>query len=353
MKSLIPNKKILSLDIGTYKIKFVLGKLTNKKVVVEDYFSILTPKDTVKDGAIIDSDLLQDIIDEELNKRNIRTKNVYVTINSSKIINREIVIPKVEHEEIKSIIEFQIEDYIPVEKNNYITQFNVIEEFYEEDAEKLKLLIVAIPKNLVNDYYNLIINLKLNPIVLDYQSNSIAKLINYNVILNDNYPIEDLTFASVDIGYDSTKVSIIKNGNILVSRIIDIGGDYIDKSILNMGYNIEDLEGLKENIVEIDNSYNEESEFNMVNDVIRNSIQLLIEKIEIIFRYYTTRKTNNKINIILLTGGLSDMDGLDNLFSNSLNIPSVGVKRLNYVDCDGNYSDYANAIGSIIRTQEV
>ena len=301
----------------------MLGKLTNKKVIVEDYFSILTPKGAIKDGAIIDPELLHYEIDEELSKRKIRTKNTYLTINSSKIINREIIIPNVEYEEIESIIEFQVEDYMPVVKDDYIIQFKEIEKIYEDDVEKLKLLIVAFPKDLVNDYYNLMTNLKLNPLVLDYQPNSIGKLINYNVILNDDYPIEDITFASIDIGYDSTKISIIKNGIVLVSRIIEIGGDYIEENILNMNYDLKDLKEIKDKILDISSFNSDESEVNTINHVIRSSIETLIEKIEIIFRYYTTRKRNNRINIILLTGGLSYINGLDNLFSNRFNIPTV------------------------------
>ena len=64
-------------------------------------------------------------------------------------------------------------------------------------------------------------------------------------------------------------------------------------------------------------------------DIIKNSFQSLNEKIEIIFRYYLTRETNNKINMILLFGGCANnINGIANLYSNYFNIPSIKVESL-------------------------
>jgi len=320
---------------------------------VEDYFNILTPKRSIEDGMIIDKDLIHYIINEELNRRKIKTRNAYLTINSSKIITREIIIPKVDTEEINSILKFQVEDYIPVDISNYVIQYKIIGQVYEDDIEKLKILIIAIPKSVVEDYHKLMINLNLNPLVLDYQPNSLAKLIKYNETINGSYPTEDLTFACVDIGYDGTKISIIRNGIVLVSRIVDIGGNYIDQSILNLNDNIQNLEAYKDNIDDINHVYDDESENYEITSIIKNSILALTEKIEIVFRYYLTRKKDNKINMILLTGGISRINGLDNLFSNTFSIPSININSLNNIKFSGEFSDYANAIGSIIRASEV
>lgn len=347
------SQRVLVLDIGAYSIKVVEGKENKKGIVVNKFFTIRTPAGVLKDGSILDKDLLNYVISEELKKRKIKTKDVYLTINSSKILTREITIPKVDEDDIESLLRFQIEEYIPVSMDDYVIQHKALETFYEDNTEKMNLLIIAVPKEMVEDYLDLIRNLNLNPIVMDYQPNSIAKLIQYNNFINNTYPTEELTFANIDIGYDSTKISIVKNGNILVSRIIEVGGSYIDQSILNFNEtSFEEIEDEKLKIEDI-NRADEDSGSHRVIDIIRTSMVLLSEKIDMVFRYYLSRRPDNTINLILITGGVSNIKGLDNMFSNIFNIPAISIKTLDNVDFKGNFSDYANSIGTIIRTSGV
>lgn len=346
-------KKILSMDIGAHKIKIIIGKKTRKRIILYKFFTINTPEGAIKDGTIVDRDLVHYVIKEELKKRKIKTKDVYITINSSKILTRELIIPKVREEEIESLLMYQVEDYLPVNIDDYVIQYKVLKSFYEGDIEKINLLIIAIPKGIIEDYFNLLKDLGLNPLVMDYQPNSIAKLIQYNSLINNTYPTEIITIANIDIGYDSTRVSIIKEGNILFSRVIDIGGSYIDQSIINFNeLDIEELKYLKRNIGDI-NRVDENKDNNKAVDVIKTSIIFLSERIDMVFRYYLSRETNNEINLILLTGGISNIKGLDNLFSNIFNIPSIPIEDLDNIDFQGEFTDYGNAIGSIIRASGV
>jgi len=346
-------QKVIALDIGAYSIKVVEGKENKKGIVINKFFTIKTPLGVLKDGSILDKDLLHYVISEEFKKRKIRTKDVYITINSSKILTREITIPKVDEDDIESFLRFQIEDYIPVSMDNYVIQYKILETFYEDNLEKINLLIIAIPKDMVEDYLDLLKNLNLNPVVMDYQPNSIAKLIKYNSLINNAYPTEDITFANIDIGYDSTKISIIKNGNILVSRIIEIGGSYIDQSILNFNeFTVDEIEDRKRKIENI-NRIDEDDESHGISNIIKTSIILLSEKIELVFRYYLSRRPDNSINLILITGGVSNIKGLDNMLSNMFNMPAISIETLDNVDFKGKFSDYANSIGTIIRTSGV
>lgn len=101
------------------------------------------------------------------------------------------------------------------------------------------------------------------------------------------------------------------------------------------------------------NRIDENKDYSRVADVIKTSIISLSERIDTIFRYYLSRNPNNEINLIILTGGISNINGLDNLFSNIFNIPSVQLKYLDNIKFKGEISNYANAIGSIIRVTGV
>ena len=94
-------RKVLSMDIGSFETKIVEGRYTKRGIVVYDYFTVPTPENSYMDGEILDRELIYYTLRQELKNRNIKTKNVYFTINSSSIITREIIIPKVDRKEIE------------------------------------------------------------------------------------------------------------------------------------------------------------------------------------------------------------------------------------------------------------
>lgn len=341
------------MDIGAHKIKIVEGRYIKTGIEITNFFSIKTPSGALEDGTIMDKDLLYYALREGFKSKKIKTKNVFLTINSSKIITRELIIPKVKYKYINNIIKYQIKYSLPINIDDYILEFKIIQEFFVDNMDKLRLLIIAIPKAIVEAYYQLITSLDLNSIVLDYQPNSISKLLGHNNIVNDIFPLRQFTIASVDIGYDSTKISIIKNGKILLTRTVEMAGKFIDEKVLSLGCPKEDLEKFKKNIININYQYDGENIEEKILNIIKSSLLFIVEKIETIFRYYLTRDKNNKINIIILSGGISNISGLDSLFANIFDIPTITISTVDNVKFTGPIVEYANAIGSIIRTTEV
>lgn len=338
MKLSLPFRRpILSLDIGAYEIKIVEGKQTNKGIKIDKYFTVRNPLKAYDNGKILDKNLIHYALSEGFTDKKIKANDVYLTINNPSIITREVVIPKVEDKEIKDILKFQIEDYIPIKPEEYIVQFNIIEEFYEDDVEKLSILLIAMPKEMVEEHFKLLKSLDLNPIVLDYQPNSIAKLIQYNNYINDKYYTGDTTFAVIDIGYDNTKVYIIRDGNIQVSRIIESGGKHIEQDTLNFP------------------EYNQEKDekYNSKISITKKFFKTLNQRIDLIFRYFLSRKISNKIDSILLIGGSTNIDGIEENFSNNFNIPAIKIKSFDKITLNDEIYKYINSIAGIIRKTEV
>lgn len=113
-------KNILAFDIGSSSIKMVTGKYFKNKITINKLIDIPTPEGTVGDGKILDKQALADMIQFALKENRIKIKDVICTTNSSLVINREIVIPKVEEEEMKTVIRYEIKQYLPINLNDYI-----------------------------------------------------------------------------------------------------------------------------------------------------------------------------------------------------------------------------------------
>lgn len=157
----------------------------------------------------------------------------------------------------------------------------------------------------------------MKPTVLDLQLNSSSKLFKYNSVVNGEYNIENNTFAIIDLSYLSTDVTIIKNGDILLNENIP---DSVQLS----------EEGLNRGTRNINN---------------------LIEEISLIFQKYKTKHIKDRIEMIFLYGGFSNIEDIDLIFENSLNMPSVIVKSMDKTYLSEDLNKYVNCIGSIIRVE--
>lgn len=341
--------KTLSIDFGANEIKVVEGKYSKKGVIVNKSFAVKVPQGLYHDGEIVDMDGLAYALKTGLTQNKVSGADVHVVVNSSKVIMREISMPLVSDEHIESILSYQLEDYIPIHPEDYVVKYIKLGTIYEENVEKVNLLLIGVPRTIVETHLNLLKNVNLKPLVMDYQGNAISKLLFANDSINDFYSNKD-TIASVDIGYDSTSLTIIEEGIIKVSRSIEGGANELinslkselgltEENIFDMVFSISDI---SEEVCNIDKDPK-------LCEGTRNVLQNIIDRVEMIFRYYKTREIGNDIDLILLSGGLSNISGIEKLFTDFFNIPCVKLQTLNRVKFNGDLPKYANAIGGLIR----
>lgn len=347
------NGKTLSIDFGADEIKIVEGKASKKGIIINKEFFVKLPDEVYADGEIKDMDQLSYLLKAGLAEHSIGSMDVHGVINSSKIIMREITMPMVSDDHIKSILSFQLEDYIPINPEDYVVKFIKLGSIFDDNVEKVNLLLIGIPKHIVEAHFNLLKSVDLKPVSLDYQGNAINKLINLGDNINEIYNNKD-TITNIDMGFDSTSITISYNGVIKISRIIEGGAkdilvslrekfDYSDEKLINKIMNIKDI---TVPISDLDEDYE-------VYSKVKEGLKAIIDRIEMIFRYHRTREIGNEINLVLLHGGLSNINGIEKLFSESFDIPCVKLDSISKVKFNGNLSKYANAIGGLIRLDGV
>lgn len=348
------NKKILSIDFGSHEIKVIEGKYAKNGISISKSFKVRLPGDVYEDGEILDKNTIRNLLKKSLRENKVKSGVTYGVINSSSIITREVIIPKVPDKEIDSLISFQLKDFLPIDPDDYVVNSLVLENITQDEVERVKILLIAVPKHMVLSHLELIKDAGLKPCVLDYQGNSIAKLFKYSDFINQDYNTRDIVIASIDIGYSTSKLSIVKNGNIEVSRVIDLGSQTLYSNLEGFfDYPKEELEEKVKNIPDItveDEDFTDEAR--LVN-LTRTSLVNIMERIEPIFRYYTSRESSNLINLIVLQGGTSNINEIDNLFSNYFNISTIKLSDLEKVNVHEDLKTYSNAIGSLIRADEV
>lgn len=343
-------RKTLSIDFGSREIKIIEGKYKKGSIQILKADSVEIAPAIYENGKILNKTELVKQIKYLIDKNKIKTSSVHAIINSSDILTREIIIPDVSQDEIESVIKYQIADNLPIDVEEYAVQYLNQGSIVADDREKIKILLLAIPEDMVLSHMDLLRSAGLKPEVLDYQGNSMAKLLGLNNNINQSYNAPDLTIASIDIGYTSAKITITKNGKIEVARVIDFGMKTLNETILSFfEYPVSQIEKQLRSIRSLEIMSDEFSDEARFSNVVRSTIIDFCEKVDAVFRHYNTRETGNAIDCILLQGGVSNINQIDKVCSAHFNINASQLSTLDKINWEGDLYKYANAIGGLIR----
>lgn len=298
----INNKLILEID--NKKLKVIEGFYSGNVLKINKAISLDLDENIYNDGIIENLSDLTYEISELLKENKISRKSCYLVLNSTKIISRNINIPNMSLEDMISFLNYKVEEYMPIKKEDYVINQIVLETAYNN----ISLMLFCAPREMVKKHKELIESLKLKAKVLDYQGNTISKLLKYNNTINDLYKINKINIATVDISDDFIRINIIESGILKFSRFT-----------------------------------------NFKESIMKENVNIIIETIEATFKYYQLKNESNIVNIILLHGDNDILDYIEQDLSAYFQIPAVKLKKLDNVDFNNGLWKFANCIGALIR----
>lgn len=335
--------KYLCLDLGSYSIKGVVGFVGSAFLKVDTVFEAVLPEGFYENGRIRDREEFKRILNTALSQNNIKVKEVLVTIDTSELIKREIIFPDIEGVDLEEAIIYEIGDHLPIDVNNYILQPRVMARFTEDGQKRQRVLVAALPKDLVEMLFFTLQEAGLRPIALDIHSNAVEKLFNEQYM--PSIYREDKTFVFADLGYKATNVVIVEGQEYRFNRILRFGG-----SVLDAPYR-ERLS--KESIVDIFETMRQGTMRDAGSEMLFSQISAWADDVEKVINYYRSRAADQQIERMLIYGGCSRFRDIDIFFEKRLKIPVVIVDRLDRVELPKGQQDelfkYINALSALIR----
>ncbi|MDR3598291.1 type IV pilus assembly protein PilM [Clostridium sp.] len=343
-------RKVVAFDMGSSMIKIVEGMYYKKELTIYKYITVPTPKGAIIDGEIRKEEELYSKLTQALKENGIKSKDAICTTNSTLIINREILIPKVEDEEMDTVVRYEIQQYLPINLEDYILQVTILGEEEVGEIKKLNVRVIAYPEKIARGYYNLLQKLNLKPYVLDVNYNAVNKLINYTGINNKFEDNSKESVAFIDIGASFIDVNIYKDGQLDFTRIIKDGGNNIDEILQERSsMQVSEIESFKSKNMSL------RDEFDPLNMQVKYAIDDWIEKIEKIIQFYKNRNVGNEVNKIIIFGGSSKISGLEDYMAEKLGIKTKisEITKIAFKSKDDGkpIEDFINVIGSVIRIE--
>lgn len=329
-------KKIISMEIGSSLIRVLEIEQKPKNPKVFKSFVMQTPTGTVADGEILNLEELADYIKDELKSNGVSSKQIQFTITSTKIANREVSIPFVKENRIRALIETNANDYFPVDLAEYELSYITLgndPKVKENASPRIRLMVLAAPKNLLNGYRDLAKACGLTVVGLDYSGNSLFQ-VTKNASNDDTIMI-----LKIDGGY--SMITILSKGSIVLQRTVAYGlagmaSTFGNPNFLNVLRDLTRTNYFQVQIRQNSTALDDDEDLGnfsigsgKANSDLMNEADILINAISRVINFYNSKNSSEPISHILLTGLGTSVKGLNHYIEQSLAIP---VEHLLEVD---------------------
>ena len=302
------NNKVLTIDITNESITITEVTASEKKTsTVHNAIIFETPEDAYEDGFIRDKERIAEAIKSQLAANGITNKNAIFVLTSTKIVNREVLVPFVKENKIKGIINANSSEYFPVNIEDYTVSHSVLETVTDEENNKqLRVLAVAAPTSMVRSYYEVAALAGLKVVALDYIGNAMLQLIKTQTS-------ENMTTMVIQLGSESTVLNIVKGDILLLQRTVPYGTNVVVNVVMDAkGVDATTAMTLLQNerLITVDFDDN----------AITGSFRYLINNIGRVMDFFASKNPDKPIDDVFLTGDGALIKGIDGLFKVQLNV---------------------------------
>ncbi len=137
----------VGLNLSSNRIYIIELLKSGKNHAIRKMIRSDLPGGCIERGEIQDTDILARSLKDIWRKYRISDRKVFIGISNQKVIAKEIKIPVIDDTEIDNSIKFQINDFIPIAKNNIVYDYYVV----EKGEDYSKLMLVGAMKSMIDD----------------------------------------------------------------------------------------------------------------------------------------------------------------------------------------------------------
>jgi len=304
------SKKIepIALDIGSNFIKLVQLKGSNRNYQLVKFGMIPLPPEVIVEGAVMDAGRVVEAIKELLSAQKVTTKEVVISVSGSSVIIKRVSVADMTDEELAESIKWEAEQYIPFSIDDVNVDFQKLGAGIAEG--QADVLLVAVKKDKINDYVNLVKEAGLDPVVMDVDAFALANM--YEL----NYDVETGITALLNIGASVMNINILKDGASIFTRDITVGGNrYTEALQRDFGLTYEEAEKVKRG-EDVEGADKEQ-----ISSVMSSVTEDIVAETQRSFEFFRSTTGNEKVSHVLVTGGCARIGHFTTMLSERLEIP--------------------------------
>lgn len=339
------------LDISDFSIKIAQLEKKGKRFKLTSFSRTLVPEGIIKEGEIKKEEKLVEILKKSLSEvkgKSIKTPYAVCSLPEQHAFVKIIQLPKMNLNELKEAVKWETEANIPLSLEEVYLDWQIVPS--EKTIDHFNILVNAAPKEIVDEYLQVIRAADIEPVIFEVESVATAR----GLIKNEYNPEPILI---IDLGFNRTSFIIFAENSVRFTSSVPISNrEMINDIAQKLKVSQKEAQLLKFKI-----GLDKEKERGKVFNALLPSFTRLIYKIEDCITFHKEHCSKEygcqkDISKIILCGGGAYLKNLPEYLSTRLKIsvslgnPWVNIDNIDKKDISIKESlAYSTVLGLALR----
>ena len=303
------NKTLVGLDIGSSSIKAVELKKSRGSIELTHVGVEPLGSDIVVDSMIVDSGSVSNSIAKLFSDCNIKSKTVSTSVSGHSVIVKKITMPAMPEDELAQTLHTEAAQHVPFDIADVNIDYQVLTD--DPTAPHLDVLLVAVKKEKILNYTNVLSLAGKAPAVVDVDAFALQNAYEYNYD-----PAPNSTVALLNIGASVMNINVVKGATTLFTRDVPVGGNqYTDALQKELDLSYDQAESFK--LGDRIGTVSEDAK----GPVLQQVTEIIVLEIQKTFDFFRATAAGEHIERIYLAGGSVMIPGLLDALKQEFSIP--------------------------------
>ncbi len=309
------NDYFLGIDIGDSSLKMVELRKKKKQIYLSNY-AFSENVSEVNFTKIEDVEYLAKAINKVRLDAGITSQKAIVSLPTFSVFSSIINVNSLGKKNLSLAVAEEAKKVIPLPMDEMTIDWRVIPDENGKIPNKgnMRVFLTGSPKKLVRRYVDIFKAAKLSLLSLETETFSLIR----SLVGNDKS-----TVMIVEIGANSTDISIVKESIPVLNRSLEVCSSTITKALSNsMGLSYSQAEQFKIDLASADRDKNEnqkKEDGNKMPPLIAKTIEPIITEIKYMLEFFSTHNSDS-VEKIILSGGGALLSGLPDYLTKELDL---------------------------------
>src|ERR1043166_9360771 len=238
--------QILAVDLGGRRTKAVQIQRRDDTIALTGYAML--------DAPVFDKTIPIELLTEHLQTLNqtmgSKTKLLVMTVGVNDSVVRPVEMPKIPIDDLRQVLKLNSKTYLQQDLSQYVFDCHIIPPWQQGATPDAAAAGMPKQKVLVTDAHNQLVNgmvegAKRAGFITDHIVPGLIGPVNsFEMAMPEIFKSQAI--ALVDIGFRSTTICLLKNGEFVLNRVVGIGGDRLTTTLSeSMNISYAEAEGIK------------------------------------------------------------------------------------------------------------
>lgn len=311
----------VGIDIGSKSVKIVelsrrgdKWKLQSSGIIGHN---LKTPDQTTEDKELLP---LAKVIRKLYKEAGIKSREVVLSIPEPHVFTRTIKFPLLTEQEVASAVKWEAEQYIPIPIKEAVVQHQIVERIEDATPPQVLVLLIAASKNLVEKYARVLEMSGLKPVAMETELMAAIR----------SMAPKDQTVLIIDFGGRSTDIAVAKNGLLMFSKSINMGGDALTRAVTQfLGVSEQQAEEYKK-VYGLSDTQLE----GKIKEAMERAFGMVVDEIKKGIRFYQNEERQMPVQSTILTGGASIMPDIAPVLTERLGLEVIVGNPFSNIEVD-------------------